>query len=133
MAEASGVVAGVIQIIDAVSKLNNVWSNVKNAPDDLVDCVHDIQRTARLLEKSKRLVSGPTGTSDDDLTECTKDLDNALTALQSVTSDLQNGLHHSKRLGTFKIVLKKDEIARGRRKMERAQSLLSSAQQNLAL
>jgi hypothetical protein len=56
MAEALGIVASVIQVVDAVSKLKDLWNSVKNAPDDLVDCVHDIQCTARLLHKSKELV-----------------------------------------------------------------------------
>lgn len=133
MAEALGIVASVIQIIDAVGKLKDLWNNVKNAPDDLGDCVHDIQRTAKLLEKSKKLISSSIGTSDDCLTDCTQDLDNALAALKGVTSDLQKGLHNNKRLGTLKVVLKKDDVVRGRRKLERAQTLLSAAQQNLAL
>jgi hypothetical protein len=133
MAAVLGVAASVIQIVDAVSKLKDLWNNVKNAPNDLIDCVHDIQLTARLLHKSKELVTKSTGTSNDHLAECTQHLESALTALRGVTLDLQRGRYLNKRLGTFKIVLKKDEITKGRRKLERAQSLLSAAQQNLVL
>lgn len=133
MAEALGVAASVIQIVDAVDKVKKLWTSVQNAPDDLIDCVEDIQRTTRLLKKSQELVVSTTGISDDNLTECNQDLEHALTALRGVTSELQKGLHQNKRIGAFNIVLKKDEIAKGRRKLERTQSLLSAAQQNLAL
>lgn len=133
MAEALGVAASVIQIVDAVSKLKNLWHGIKNAPDDLTDCVHDIQRTTRLLDKSKELFSSTTGIDNETLTECIQDLDNVLAALRGTSSDLQRALDSNKRLGALKIVLKKDELTRSRRKLERAQSLLNTAQQNLSL
>lgn len=86
MAKALGVAASVVQIVDVVSNLKDLWNSVKNAPDDLVDCMQDIQRTTRLLKKSQALVVSSTGISDDDLTECYQDLEDALTALRGVTS-----------------------------------------------
>lgn len=133
MAEVVGVVASVIQIIDAASKLRNLWQSVKDAPDDLNDCIKDIQRTARLLDKSKSLLCGQLKLNDESITECTQDLDDALAALRTVSSDLQTQLQINKHRGALKTVLKKDEIARGRRKLERAQSLLATAQQHLSL
>lgn len=133
MAEVLGVTASIIQIVDAVGKLKSLWHNIKNAPDDLDDCVHDIVRSARLLDKSKTLISNVAASHDDHLRECTQDLDVVLAALQGICSVLQTALDRNRRLGAIRIVLKKDEIARGKRKLERAQSLLSMAQQNLML
>lgn len=133
MAEALGVAASIVQIVDAVSKLKNLWYNIKNAPEDLTDHIEDIQRTAKLLDRSKQLFSTAANINDECLTECTLHLEQVLNAMQSLSNDLQKALNSNKRLGCLEIVLKKDEIARGMRRLERARLLLSHAQQNLSL
>ena len=133
MAEAFGIAAAVVQILESSAKLRSLWLDIRHGPDDLTDCIRDIQHTAKLLDWSKQLFLAIAEIENEVLIESAEDLQTVLEILREVTSILQISIDSNKYLGRLKIVLKKDELARGRRKFERAQLLLRTAQQNLSL
>jgi hypothetical protein len=121
-----GIVSLAIQVSDSVMKLKSFLVNVKDAPDE-------IKYTIRQIEALNLVLSSADPHEDDeDLCEATAVamrtskifLVQAVGALETGVKDLDLAIGKSKKVGSFKAVLRQNVIDKLKQRLRDAQDLL---------
>lgn len=139
MAEAFGVFASSLEVVNTVLKLRSLWKEVKEAPATVSDLLEEVELAGRILSGARDIFSTadfpPSVYHVSYLSESTALCCRAVKSLHEVIELLDGKLHSTQRLRrkitAVKIYLKKDDIQRLTTRLDRAVRLLGLAHQHI--
>jgi hypothetical protein len=126
-----GIVSLAIQVSDSVMKLKSFLDSVKDAPDEIKHTIRQIEALDLVLS------SAHPHEDDEDLCEATAVamrtskifLVEAVEALEMGVKDLDLAIGKSKKVGSFKAVLRQNAIDKLKQRLRDAQDLLGLSNQ----
>jgi len=139
MAEVLGVVASGIavaqlagQVTKSIVKLKDYWDQVRDAPAEIKYLLKEIDSLSLILQ---HIQGGQVGLSSDSacVQQCFELCQEAATELgelvKAMSEKIEGNREWKKRVGSAKVVLKKEEIKKLKKRIKNAVSLLSLALQ----
>ena len=127
VASGVGVASFALQLIDCAVKLRRLWADIKDAPEDVINLIDEIQTLSRVLEVINATRTPMIGNAM--FEQCYVFCERGVRNLESVAKDLEKLVRQRKPSGVLRVVLKKDIIAKHRSQLERAKTSLLLAQQ----
>jgi hypothetical protein len=116
MAEAFAVVSGsvslasfALQLIDSAIKLRNLWSDVKGAPEEVSNLVHEIEIFGRVFGTIKAVHTPmpSNATFEEIFSQCCSLCEQGARDLESVAKDLETLIRKKERLELSRLFSKK--------------------------
>jgi hypothetical protein len=131
VASGVGIASFAVQLLDSAVKLRRLWTDVKDAPAEVVDLVSEIEVLSRVLGTIKPIHPPTPGnaTFDAVFNQCYSICEQGARNLERIARDLEMLIKRKKTMGALRIVLKKDIVADHRSRLERAKTSLLLAQQ----
>jgi hypothetical protein len=126
-----GLASLAVQLVDSAIKLRCLWTDVKDAPEEVINLVHEIEVLGRLLGTIKAVHASVPGNAmfDAIFDQCCTLCEQGARNLESVARDLETLIKQKRTMGALRVVLKKDVVAEHRSRLERAKTSLLLAQQ----
>lgn len=121
------------QLLDSVIKLQNLWTAVRNAPDDILLLVEDIAIVTNLIsdiEPQFGQSSTAESTTPAAFNKCLLCFKRSVKDLEDLASKLESALKRNRKSGAVKVVLKKETIQNHRSRLESAKNTLNLAFQS---
>ena len=135
---ASGISVGslAIQIVGSVQQLLEIWSTIRDAPQNFRDLLEELKILGEILFECAEDCDGHTSTSPKASTLAVQHCQKAVSNIDIVLKDLTNGITSTKgrtrRWAAVKAAVKDKAIERSITRLERAKSLLMIARQSHA-
>lgn len=135
MAEAFGVAASAVGIIslalqlgDGILKLKSFWGAVKDAPEEILYILDELDITHVLLTEIEDSLGSQTisPAAARSLRLCQKGVD----ILNNAVRELEGEMRRRKKWGGVKMVMKKELLEKMEKRLERANSLMMMAHQS---
>jgi hypothetical protein len=120
-----------LQLLESAVKLRRLWTDIKDAPEEVIDLLSEIEVLARILGTIKDVhVPMPGNTTFDAVfNQCYTLCEQGARNLERLAKDLEKLITQKRSMGAFRVVLKKDVVADHRSRLERAKTSLLLAQQ----
>jgi hypothetical protein len=133
---ASGIAVGTLaaKVAKTTVKLKDVWQQVKDAPDDISHLLREIECFELILNETCQTLSLPGMLFDNACLQkpiklCAEALDDLSELVDEMADKIETKRKWKEKMGSLKIVLKKDEVDRVKGRLESAIRLLSMAYQ----
>ncbi|CAD6452064.1 a16ff784-813b-4995-b4de-8d5ee30518a8 [Sclerotinia trifoliorum] len=135
MAEALGVASGAIGIVsfavqlgDGILKLKSFWDAVKDAPEEILYILDELDTTRLLLKEIEDSLGNQTTSpaAARSLRLCQKGMD----TLNNTVKELDKEMRKRKKWGGVKVAMKKELLEKMEKRLEKANSLMTMAHQN---
>lgn len=135
MAEAFGVAGSAVGIIslalqlgEGISKLRDFWKAVKDAPEEILDILDELESTHEVLKEIEHNLGNQTisPAATRSLGFCQK----GMNILHSAVKELDGEMRKRKKWGGVKMVMKKELLEKMEKRLGRASSLMIMAHQN---
>ena len=127
VASGVGVASFALQVVDCAAKLRRLWADIKDAPEDVINLIDEIQTLSQVLDAINVTHKPAVGNAMFD--QCYVFCEHSVRNLESVARDLEKLVRRKRPVGVLRVVLKKDIIAKHRSQLERAKTSLLLAQQ----
>jgi hypothetical protein len=138
MAEAFAVISSAaslasfaVELVDCAIKLRCLWSDVKDAPEEVLNLIHEIEVYGRVLGTIKAEYTPMPGNAmfEEIFSQCCSLCEQGVRDSESVARDLETLIRQKRTMGALRFVLKKNIVAKHRSRLERAKTSLLLAQQ----
>ena len=126
-----GVASFALQLVNSATRLRCLWADVKDAPKEVLDLVREIEVLGRLLGTIKTIHRPIPDAAifKAIIDQCYSLCEESAQNLQKVAHELEMLIKQKRTLGSLRIVLKKDIVAKLTSQLERSKSSLLLAQQ----
>lgn len=120
-----------LQLLDTAVRLRRLWSDIKDAPEEVIYLLTEIEVLARILGTIKEVHTPAPGNDMYDAVfhQCLSLCEQSARAMERLARDLEKLITQKRTMGAFKVVLRKDIVADHRSRLERAKTSLLLAQQ----
>lgn len=129
IASGMGVASLGLQLMDGVRKLKQFWDEVKEAPKDIQHVLEELDALSLVLSdihtSNPNLPSIPSATVTKCLELCRRGTD----ILNTTVKDLNGAIAKRRKIGSAKVVLKKDTLDKFRNRLRDAQYMLMLSRQ----
>ncbi|EXJ79800.1 hypothetical protein A1O3_08085 [Capronia epimyces CBS 606.96] len=129
MAETVGVVAAALEFGKTVLELKQLYSSIKNAPEDLAELLEELdlfEEIMQTLAQQDALIASYAPPAV--VQRCRQSCEKAVQSLRPVCSELSNSIKRCRWRGSVKVVLKDDVMEKARQRIERTRANLLLAQ-----
>jgi hypothetical protein len=132
VASGVGLVSFAIDIVSAALKLKSLVSDIISAPADLLDMIEEIKDLNEVLGDLDPTSPGTISIGVDDrvVTKCKNRCVKAAGVLLTAVKELEGEVKRKRFVGSTKVVLKKEALARLRSKITTAKDLLLLSMQS---
>ncbi|TGO53322.1 hypothetical protein BOTNAR_0298g00060 [Botryotinia narcissicola] len=129
IASGMGIASLGLQLMDGVRKLKQFWDEVKEAPEDIQYALEELEALSLVLSdihtSNSNLPSIPSATVTRCLELCRRGTD----ILNTTVKDLNGAISKRRKIGSAKVVLKKDALDKFRNRLRDAQYMLMLSRQ----
>ncbi|KAF7931719.1 uncharacterized protein EAE98_004455 [Botrytis deweyae] len=129
IASGMGVASLGLQLMDGVRKLKQFWDEVKEAPEDIQYALEELDALSLVLSdihtSNSNLPSIPSAT----VTRCSELCRRGTDILNTIVKDLNVAISKRRKIGSAKVVLKKDTLDKFRNRLRDAQYMLMLSRQ----
>ncbi|KAF7939477.1 hypothetical protein BELL_0060g00190 [Botrytis elliptica] len=129
IASGMGVASLGLQLMDGVRKLKQFWDEVKEAPKDIQYALEELDALSLVLSdihtSNSNLPSIPSAT----VTRCSELCRRGTDILNTIVKDLNVAISKRRKIGSAKVVLKKDTLDKFRNRLRDAQYMLMLSRQ----
>ncbi|TGO26467.1 hypothetical protein BPAE_0059g00370 [Botrytis paeoniae] len=129
IASGMGVASLGLQLMDGVRKLKQFWDEVKETPEDIQYTLEELEALSLVLSdihtSNSNLPSIPSAT----VTRCLKLCRRGTDILNTTVKDLNGAISKRRKIGSAKVVLKKDTLDKFRNRLRDAQYMLMLSRQ----
>ncbi|KAF7901113.1 hypothetical protein EAF00_003334 [Botryotinia globosa] len=129
IASGMGIASLGLQLMDGVRKLKEFWDEVKEAPEDIQYALEELEALSLVLSdihtSNSNLPSIPSATVTRCLELCRRGTD----ILNTTVKDLNGAISKRRKIGSAKVVLKKDTLDKFRNRLRDAQYMLMLSRQ----
>ncbi|KAF7900456.1 uncharacterized protein EAF01_007758 [Botrytis porri] len=129
IASGMGVASMGLQLMDGIRKLKQFWDEVKEAPEDIQYTLEELDALSLVLSDmhitNSNLPSIPSAT----VTKCLELCRRGTNILNTTVNDLNRAISKRRKIGSAKVVLKKDTLDKFRNRLRDAQYMLILSQQ----
>ncbi|EDN91915.1 predicted protein [Sclerotinia sclerotiorum 1980 UF-70] len=127
MAEALGVASSAVQLDDGILKLKYFWNAVKDAPEEMLYILDELDTTHLLLKEIEDSLGSQTMSpaAARSLRLCQKGMD----TLNNTVKELGKEMQKRKKWSGVKVVMRKELLEKMKKRLEKANSLMTMAHQ----
>ncbi|TEY40779.1 hypothetical protein BOTCAL_0421g00050 [Botryotinia calthae] len=129
IASGIGVASFGLQLMDGIRKLKQFWDEVKEAPKDIHDTLEELETLSLILSDIQKsdlnMPSIPSATATRCLELCRRGTD----MLNTTVKDMNGAISKRRKIGSVKVVLKKDTLEKFRNRLREAQYMLMLSRQ----
>ncbi|KAK6610029.1 ankyrin repeat-containing protein [Botrytis cinerea] len=129
IASGMGVASLGLQLMDGIRKLKQFWDEVKEAPEDIQYTLEELETLSLILSdiqtSDSNMPSIPSATATRCLELCRRGTD----ILNTTVKDLNGAISKRRKIGSAKVVLKKDTLEKFRNRLRDAQYMLMLSRQ----
>ncbi|KAH8820779.1 hypothetical protein F5884DRAFT_827109 [Xylogone sp. PMI_703] len=134
MAETIGFAISIVsitaQVLDCAVKLHNFWGSVKDAPEEVLNLIDEIETLSDVFAGCPDLNFGSASqAADASILRCLGRCQKEMNSLSHIVDKHYHGISKRKRWGSLKLNLKKEILSSHIRSLERAKTMLILAQQ----
>ncbi|THV53952.1 hypothetical protein BGAL_0038g00300 [Botrytis galanthina] len=124
IASGMGVASLGLQLMDGVRKLKQFWDEVKEAPEDIQYALEELDALSLVLSDIHTSNSNLPSIASATVTKCLELCRRGTDILNTTVKDLNGAISKRRKIGSAKVVLKKDTLDKFRNRLRDAQYML---------
>ncbi|KAF5874449.1 uncharacterized protein Bfra_004457 [Botrytis fragariae] len=129
IASGMGVASLGLQLMDGVRKLKQFWDEVKEAPEDIQYTLEELDALSLVLSDIHTSMSNLPSIPSATVTKCLELCRRGTDILNTTVKDLNGAISKRRKIGSAKVILKKDTLDKFRNRLRDAQYMLVLSRQ----